>query len=535
VIEMEEARFGQTLATGLQLMDNLIASARSHGDLVIDGDEAFRLYDTFGFPRELIEEVADEHGMSVDSAGFESALARQRELSKANAKFRGGRVERYNGLDLPEIRFVGYDRLTFESPIVAILLDGEPVDAAIEGQEIELIVAATPFYPEGGGQIGDTGTARTDTGSIVVLDTLRPAPEIIVHQGLVEAGFVTVGDQARLAVDGPRRANTMRNHTATHLLHAALHEIVGSHANQAGSLVAPDRLRFDFTHLAPLTPDELRAIQRWVTRRIYEDLPVTPAIGPYDAAIAAGAMALFGEKYGDVVRTVCIRRPAEEELEIGVPCASLELCGGTHCERTGEIGPFVIVSEGSIGSGLRRIEALTGPAAEEYIAERLETVEAVSRLLKATPSDLEGRVATIQTELGVERKRIEALERELAKREIEALAARAEIVDGVTVLVERVNAPRPEALREMADWLRDRLKSGVIVLGADIGGRPQFIAAVTADLVASGYHAGEIVRAAAHVAGGGGGGRPELAQAGGREMAKLDDALRAARLAVRKT
>jgi alanyl-tRNA synthetase len=535
VIELEEERFGRTLAAGLQLLDGLVAAARREGRRTISGEDAFRLYDTFGFPRELTEEVAAETGLAVDGAGYEAALARQREQSKASARFRGAGVERFNALDLPELRFVGYDRLVHTSPIVALLLAGEPVDAAAEGQEIELLVRETPFYPEGGGQVGDTGTVRTATGSAEVLDTQRPAPEIIVHRAIVRSGFLSVGQEARLEVDGPRRANIKRNHTATHLLHAALQEVLGPHARQAGSLVAPDRLRFDFTHLAPVSTEELRAIQRLVTRRIYEDLPVTPAYSRYDEAIAAGAMALFGEKYGDTVRTVCIRRPAEEELEVGLPCASLELCGGTHCDRTGEIGPFVILSEGSVGSGIRRIEAVTGPAAEEVILDRVSALERVARLLKSSPLEVEARLAGLQAELNAERRKIEQLERELARREIEALAQRAEQVNGVTLLASRVNASRPEALREMTDWLRDRLKSAVIVLGAQIGERPQFIAAVTSDLVAKGYHAGEIVRQAAAIAGGGGGGRPELAQAGGKDPTKIDEALRAVRRSVQKT
>jgi alanyl-tRNA synthetase len=535
VIELEEERFGRTLAAGLQHLDSVMAAARRDGRQTISGEEAFRLYDTYGFPLELTEEVASEHAFTVDRAGFEAALARQREQSKTRARFRGAGAERFHALELPELRFVGYDRLVHTSPIVALLRDGEPVDAAAEGQEVEVLVRETPFYPEGGGQVGDTGAIRTASGIATVLDTQRPAPEIIVHRAVVQSGFLSVGEEARLEVDGPRRANIKRNHTATHLLHAALHEVLGPHARQAGSLVAPDRLRFDFTHLAPVSSEQLGEIQRWVTRRIYEDLPVTPAYARYDEAIAAGAIALFGEKYGDTVRTVCIRRPPEEELEVGVPCASLELCGGTHCDRTGEIGPFVIIAEGSVGSGIRRIEALTGPAAEELILERVGALESVARRLKAAPTEVEARVASLQAELVAERRRIEQLERELARRDIEALAQRAEQLNGVTILTSRVAASRPEALREMTDWLRERLKSAVIVLGAQIGDRPHFIAAVTPDLVAKGYHAGEIVRQAAVVAGGSGGGRPELAQAGGKDPAKIDEALRAARRAVQQT
>jgi alanyl-tRNA synthetase len=534
VIQLEEERFGRTLDAGAQLLEQVIRQAQARGERVLSGEEAFRLYDTYGFPRELTEEIAAEHGLTVDREGFEAALARQREQSKATARFRGAGVERFNELELPEIRFVGYDHLTYESPIVAILHEGQPVDAAVEGQEVEIITRETPFYPEGGGQVGDTGVLRTATGRATVLDTQRPAPEIIVHRARVEAGYLARGDQARLEVDAPRRANIMRNHTATHLLHAALQEVLGPHARQAGSLVAPDRLRFDFTHLSPVTPEELRAIQQWVTRRIYEDLPVTPAYARYDEAIAAGAMALFGEKYGEIVRTVCIRRPPEEELAVGVPCASLELCGGTHCQRTGEIGPFVIVSEGSIGAGIRRIEALTGPQAEAYIAQRLATVDTLARLLRTSPSELESRVASLQAELAAERRRREQLERALARREVEALAARAEHVNGVTLLAAQVSVSRPEALRELTDWLRERLQSAVVVLGAQIGGRPHFIAAVTPDLVVKGYHAGEIIRQVAVVAGGSGGGRPELAQAGGRDPDKIEAALQVARRLVQR-
>jgi len=522
VIELEVAKFGETLNTGLELLDGIVEEVASRGKNKISGREVFRLYDTYGFPVELTQEVAAERGLSVDLGGFEREMEKQRERAKASHKF--GLAEKevataYDQLNIEATPFVGYHSLEYKSKIIGLLVDGGPVSAVSEGQEASLILEATPFYGEMGGQVGDTGEISNSSGHFVVTNTVRVMPDIIVHQGHVTGGSLTVGDAVDAGVDKERRLDIARNHTATHLLQFALREVLGEHVRQHGSLVAPERLRFDFSHLTAVTKEEIHKVSRIVNEEIRHNLAVYDEEVPYKKAIAEGAIALFEEKYGDTVRVI----------KIGESPLSAELCGGTHVASTGEIGLFQIVGESSIGSGLRRIEAVTGRGAEELVDRRLSLLETAARYLGTVVEDVDGRASSLVSELAKERKEKLRLERKLAEKVVESLLEQVEVVGGVTVLASRVPSSPVEVLREMGDLLREKLGSAVIVLGTVTEGRPVFLAVVTPDLVAKGYHAGEIVKQVARATGGGGGGRATLAQAGGKDKGKLDEALRLVR------
>jgi len=502
VTELEEARFSATLSTGLELLDRIMEEASAQGVNKISGEQAFKLYDTYGFPVELTEEVAAERGFSIDSEGFDKAMAGQKEKARTSHEFKVKAVTGKPELSIADVSFVGYDSLKCKSKILDLLVKNRSTGTVKEGQEASLVLEDTPFYGEMGGQVGDTGEIRSPSGRFLVTDTVQVPPGIIVHQGRVAEGSLTVGDEVEAGVDEGRRLDIARNHTATHLLQSALRQVLGEHVQQRGSLVAPERLRFDFSHLAALTEEEIQKVNQIVNDKIRQNLRVYAEDMPYKKAIDEGAIALFDEKYGDKVRVV----------KVGETIISAELCGGTHVASSGEIGLFQIIGESSIGAGLRRIEAVTGRGAEAYFNERL--------------SDLQKTADNLEAELDKERKRSLALERELARLRAESLLAQAEVVNGVTVLVAKVPSSRLEILREMSDFIRDKLKSAVVVLGTVYEEKPAFLAAVTPDLVAKGYNAGEIVKQVAEVTGGSGGGKPGLAQAGGKDKKKLDEALK---------
>ena len=517
VIEMEEARFRETLSTGLEIIEGVLAEKATQKAKEVSGEAVFRLYDTYGFPVELTREIVAKSGFSVDMAGFEKEMEKQRERARTSHKFDLKKAADFNEqFELAETSFVGYDCFEQNASIVSFILDGKPADSLGEGQQAGLILNTTPFYGEMGGQMGDTGEIIGFSGRFVVTDAVRFPPDIIVHQGYVAEGSLSEGDEVQAKVDRERRLDIARNHTATHLLQMALRQVLGEHVQQRGSLVAPDRLRFDFSHLIAMTPDEIIEVQRIVNEEIRHNYIVHPEESSYKEAVAKGAIALFDEKYGDVVRVV----------KIGEPEVSTELCGGTHVAATGEIGYLHIISESSIGSGLRRIEAVTGRGAEAYINQRLHSLENIAQSLGTLSDGIQDKLSDIVSELDKERKQALALERELARKEAEALLAQAEVINGITVLSAKVSSSNQQVLREMADLLRDKLKSAVIVLGAVYEDRPVFLAAVTADLVDKGYNAGEIVKQVAKVAGGGGGGKASLGQAGGKYRDKLDEALR---------
>ena len=419
----------------------------------------------------------------------------------------------YRTLGLPETRFLGYETTQAAGQILSIVLDSATVPQAVAGDTVEVVLDATPFYGEAGGQVGDVGLLVGPQGRVAVSDTQKALGGVIVHLGQITEGSLSVGEAVLATVDVERRLDIARNHTATHLLHKALRQVLGEHAQQRGSLVAPDRLRFDFTHLTAVTPEELRQIEEKVNAAIRADLPVTVTQTTYGQAIAQGAMALFGEKYGDTVRLV----------QAGD--YSQELCGGTHLQRSGQIGFCLLLSESSIGAGLRRVEAVTGRGAAAYVRQRLALLDEAASRLQVTPDEVPGKLTLLLNDLAGAHKEIERLQREAAKGQVQALLAQAREVKGVKVLAAQVDATSMEALREMTDWLRDRLGSAVIVLGAVVGERPAFVAVVTPDLVAKGYHAGRIVKEVAAVTGGSGGGRPELAQAGGKDSSQLAAAL----------
>jgi alanyl-tRNA synthetase len=502
VAKLEEARFSATLSTGLELVDRIAEEATAQGASEISGEQAFKLYDTYGFPVELTTEIAAERGFSVDLAGFEKAMEGQKEKARASHEFKVKVITGKPDLSITNVSFVGYDGLKCKSKILDLLVDNKSTKTIKQGQEAGVILESTPFYAEMGGQVGDTGEIRGKSGRFTVTDTIQMPPGVIVHQGKVVEGSLSKGDEVEAIVDEERRLDIARNHTATHLLQSALRQVLGGHVQQRGSLVAPERLRFDFSHLTALTKEQVAEVNRIVNDKIRRNLRVYAEDMPYKQAIDEGAIALFDEKYGDKVRV----------LRIGEPAVSAELCGGTHVAASGEISFFHIISESSIGSGLRRIEAVTGRGAEAYFNERL--------------SDLHKIAKSRDAELDKERKRSLSLERELAKLRAESLLAQAKVVKGVKVLVAKVPSSRMEILREMSDFIRDKLKSVIVVLGTVYEDKPAFLAAVTPDLVAKGYNAGEIVKRVAEVTGGSGGGKPGLAQAGGKDKKRLDEALK---------
>ncbi len=522
VIRLEEEKFSETLKTGLELIETIISNKTDE----ISGKDIFRLYDTFGFPVELTSEVAAGNGISVDFAGFEREMNRQREMGRAAQKFEITQKDILSTkLDKINTTFTGYTNFIQESASVAIFTGNDSVDVIQEGQEAGLILAATPFYGEMGGQLGDTGEIRSRTGRFVVSDTVRIPPGIIMHKGKVVEGSFAVGDELVAEVDTGRRFDIARNHTATHLLQAALRSVLGEHIQQRGSLVAPDHFRFDFSHLTAMMPEEIADVQRVVNEGIRANLPVYDEEITYTEAISEGAIAIFDEKYADVVRV----------LKIGKPPISMELCGGTHVTSTGEIGFFRITGESSIGSGLRRIEAVTGRGAEEYINRRISDLEKIAGYLETETGEAVEKTRMLLSDLKNETRRANTLESELTGRTAESLAECVEKINSVNVIIARVKSSRIEVLREMSDILREKLKSVIIILGSVYEERPVFIAAVTPDLVAKGYNAGNIIRQVAKMTGGGGGGKPELAQAGGKQKEKLDDALKLATEIIKNT
>ncbi len=486
---------------------------------LISGQETFVLYDTYGFPPELTAEIAREHGKSVDMEGFQREMEAQRQRAREAHAFTGAMemLPTYENLGAGKVDFTGYQSLSQGSVVTGLLLEGAPVGHATQGQRVELVLAATPFYAESGGQVGDAGLITGPNGKARVEDTKAPVAGLIVHMGVVEDGDISLGDQVEAQVDPTRRQDTARNHSGTHLLHAALRQVLGAHVRQAGSLVAPDRFRFDYSHISPLSRDELMDIQSLVNQKVREDLAVITKESSFAQAVQDGALAFFGDRYGDVIRVV--------EMS-GGERFSLEVCGGTHVTATGQVGPLFVMGESSIGGGMRRIEAVTGRAAEQLFTQRTDMLESLSRKLETPLVDLETRVDSFIQESADLRKRLAALERESLRKEAQELLAGVTEVDGMKLLAARTTASSADAMREMGDWLLSRLASGVVVLAAVKNNQPAIVTMVTPDLVAKGLHAGNIARDTAKVMEGGGGGRPEMGQAGGKRADKLEEALR---------
>jgi alanyl-tRNA synthetase len=536
-ITREEERFARTVEGGLAQLEDLVSGMRSAGETVLEGHKAFDLYATHGLPLELTRDVLQEEGLSVDEAGFVAAMEEHRLASGAGKAFgaMGGEdvdvyrplvetLQRSGMLGAHGVQYDPYMEYEAEGEVLAIVRGGEVVQEAGVGDRVELILPKTGFYVESGGQVADTGTIvsygeggqAAPRWEVRVEDVRRPAAGVIAHVGTVLKGQPRTGDSVFATIDLQRRRDIMRNHTATHLLHAELQDILGNHARQAGSLVAPDRLRFDFTHPDALTPEQLERIEAGVNRAILENYPVNTQYKGREEAMAEGAMALFGEKYGETVRTVTI---GQREA------VSYELCGGTHLEQTADIGIFLITSESSAAAGVRRIEAITGRVAYELIQRRFRTLKQTAAMLAVTPDDVPGRVHQLEEELESTRKRLAQQRSELAAVEFARSLDAVPMVAGIPVLSALVPNADADTLRAMTDRFRERYASGVVVVASAPDDRPVIIGAVTEDLVKRGLNAGALVKAVAAVVGGGGGGRPTLAQAGGKDPSRLPQAL----------
>ena len=492
----------------------------------ITGRETFVLYDTYGFPPELTAEIARENGLEVDTEGFEAEMESQREQSRSAQGFTGGMemLTAYESLGIAATHFVGYQELVQETQVAALLVDNEAAGHATQGQQVEVLLDGTPFYAESGGQVGDRGIIEGPNGTVRVEDTQSPVAGLIVHRGVVESGDISLGEQVTARVDISRRLDAARNHSGTHLLHASLRSVLGPHVRQAGSLVTPDRLRFDFSHVGPLSPEEQLSVQNMANARVRDNLEVSTQESTYAEAVREGALAFFGDRYGDSVRVVRMSNASSPQGRGDT--FSVEVCGGTHVGATGQVGTMFVLGESGIGGGMRRIEAVTGRGAEQLFVEQAARLDALARRLQTPVVDLESRLETFIQDTEELRRRLATLERGSLRSEAEALLKGVQDVDGVKVVTGRTSANSAESMREMGDFIKTRLPSAVICLGAVVNGNPLMVTMVTPDLVDRGLHAGNMVRDAARVMGGGGGGQPEMAQAGGRQADKLEDALR---------
>tara|TARA_Y100000758_G_scaffold14774_1_gene10554 strand:+ start:161 stop:3073 length:2913 start_codon:yes stop_codon:yes gene_type:complete len=498
----------------------------------ITGPEAFILYATYGFPPELTAEIAKEHGLTVDMDGFDQEMETHAEESKSEGSFSGGMDMQvaYTDLGLSSSEFVGYGLTQQDSKIVALLSGGISIDHATQGQQVEVIISQSPFYAEGGGQLGDRGSISGPNGVVAVEDTQSPVAGLIVQRGTVSQGEISVGDAITAEVELARRLDSSRNHSGTHVLHAALRSVLGAHVRQAGSFVAPERLRFDFSHVSALTRDELRMVQSLANEKVRSNLTVTSHETSYIEAVREGALAFFGDRYGDVVRVVTMAPDAHANGD----AFSVEVCGGTHVVATGQIGTLAVLGESSIGGGMRRIEAVTGLAAAELFVQQTDRLEALSHRLQTPVADLESRLESFIQENEDLKKQLEGFQKTSLRGEAEELLGKVQDIDGVKVVAGQTSAGSADGMREMGDFLKDKLGSVVVALAAVVDGSPILITMVTPDLVGRGLHAGNIARDTAKVMGGGGGGRPELAQAGGKQPEKVNEALQGVPALVRQ-
>jgi alanyl-tRNA synthetase len=509
VLKAEEERFFETIENGMSILDGAVAELKTKGGKVLDGELAFKLHDTFGFPLDLTQDVAREQEITVDEAAFNAAMTRQREQARAAGKFKMAAGLEYSG---DKTVFHGYDSLSMEGArVTALYVDGAAVDTMQPGQTGVVVLDNTPFYAESGGQVGDQGTLVSGAAVFAVADTTKIQADVFGHQGTLANGALKVGDTVAAQVDAIRRARTVRNHSATHLMHKALREVLGTHVQQKGSLVDPDKTRFDFSHNAPLTDDQIRQIEEIVNAEILSNAATVAAVMPFDDAVKSGAMALFGEKYADDVRV----------LSIGT---SKELCGGTHVTRTGDIGLFKIVVEAGVAAGIRRVEAITGDNALHYLQSLDARLNEAAAALRAQPSELVPRIGQVQDQVRALEKELEKLKSKLASSQGDELAAQAVDVKGLKVLAAQLDGADAKTLRETMDKLKDKLQSAAIVLAAVADGKVSLIAGVTADATSK-VKAGELVNFVAQQVGGKGGGRPDMAQAGGTEPANLPKAL----------
>ena len=516
VIATEEAQFSATLAQGLELLNAMIEDVDGTG--VLAGEKVFKLYDTFGFPVELTEEIVQEHGMTIDHDGFDKAMKAQQERARAARAKVSAKVATPDTTGLDQSALVK-DENAVNARVVLIGIDGAAVERAEKDTAITIILDKTPFHAEGGGQIGDTGYITGPSGKAEVTDTKSLANGLTYMIAIVTEGSLAKGDEVGITVDKVRNLDIARNHTATHLLQAALRKVLGTHVNQAGSLVTPERLRFDFTHFSPMTNEELAEVEKEVNRQIMKNVDLEIEEMPVDDAIKKGAMALFGEKYGDIVRVV------------NVPGFSCELCGGSHVPNTSVIGSFRIVGESGTGTGIRRIEAVTGKAAHERAVADAVLLQEAATLLKSKEADIPAKIEQLLTALKEAEREVAQLSHKLATSSLDDILAAKEEIHGVSVTAASVTVDSAEGLRDMADMVLDKV-GGIVLLGAVQGDKVSFVCKVDKELTKQGYHAGKIVKAAAVAAGGGGGGRPDMAQAGGKDPQKLEEALKAGKGAV---
>ncbi|HEV3431637.1 MAG TPA: alanine--tRNA ligase [Paraburkholderia sp.] len=509
VLRQEEERFFETIEHGMSILDAALADLDAKGGKTLDGELAFKLHDTYGFPLDLTADVCRERNVTVDEAAFDEAMARQREQARAAGKFKMAQGLEYSGA---KTTFHGYEEIIFDdAKVVALYVDGASVNEVQSGQDAVVVLDHTPFYAESGGQAGDQGVIANASIRFAVADTLKVQADVFGHHGTLEQGTLKVGDVVKAEIDAVRRARTARNHSATHLMHKALREVLGGHVQQKGSLVDADKTRFDFAHNAPMTDDEIRRVEQIVNAEVLANAPGVVRVMSYDEAVKGGAMALFGEKYGDEVRV----------MDLGF---SRELCGGTHVQRSGDIGLFKIVMEGGVAAGIRRVEAITGDNAVRFVQDLDARVNAAAAALKAQPSELTQRIAQVQDQVKSLEKELGALKSKMASSQGDELAGQAIEVNGVHVLAATLEGADSKTLRETVDKLKDKLKSAAIVLAAVEGGKVSLIAGVTAE-ASKKVKAGELVNFVAQQVGGKGGGRPDMAQAGGTEPANLPAAL----------
>jgi alanyl-tRNA synthetase len=519
VIRTEEERFDETLEKGLALLEEATAKLKAQNQQVLSGDVAFRLYDTFGFPLDLTEDILRGESMAVDQPGFEKLMQEQR--ARGREARESTSMESKIQLDR-QVRFIGYDRLEGESSVLAIYANGAGLNEAVEGDEIELLTAETPFYGESGGQIGDRGTITTARGDIIeVFDTHHPTPQLTAHRSRVKKGRVQVGDRVQLAVDPKHRQKIRLNHSATHILHSVLRRELGQHVRQAGSLVTPERLRFDFNHNGAIADEQLALIETSVNQHIREDAGVSIQEVSYDEAIRHGALAFFGDKYGDRVRVV----------KIGD--FSTELCGGTHVRASGEIGIFKLQSEGGVAAGVRRVEAFTGQGALDLIRNYEQRLKEIGNLVRGSADDAVDKVKKLLERQRELEREIEKLRGQFEKDQIPELLAKQSSVNGTKFLISEVDGVDAKQLRDIADQLKEKIGSGVVVLASVGEANVNLVASVSKELTKR-YHAGNIIKELAGIVGGGGGGRPEFAQAGGKEPAKIAAALKRAEELIRE-
>lgn len=507
VLRQEEERFGETLENGLRILEAALAELPAQGQL--DGQTAFTLYDTYGFPVDLTADICREREVGVDMEGFEQAMTRQREQARAAGKFKAAQDLSYQGVDT---RFDGYEHLEGQGTITALYVDGSPVQSVQSGQDAIVVLDATPFYAESGGQVGDMGLLANAQARFLVADTQKIQAQVFGHHGKLEQGTLAVGDKVQAQVDVQRRSRTLRNHSATHLMHKALRDVLGSHVQQRGSLVDPDKTRFDFAHDSAMTPEQIRQVEAIVNEQVLLNQDVHSSLMSYDEAVQGGAVALFGEKYGDEVRV----------LDIGF---SRELCGGTHVSRTGDIGLFKIVSEGGVAAGVRRVEALTGDNALAWVQQNVDTLQQAAGLLKAQPANLIERISQLQVQARQLERELEQAKSKLSASAGNDLAGQAQTLQGdVKLLVSQLSGVDPKALRGMVDQLKNKLQSAIVLLAAADEGKISLVAGVSSDLVGR-VKAGDLVGQVASQVGGKGGGRPDMAMGGGSDVAALPQAL----------